>query len=250
MDKFNYVICRVKIGDDYYLLDASNKNVGFGKLPEKAYNGSVRIIDEMPVLVDLSPDSLKESKIITVFMTDDNNSILGSLSSQYGSFKSAEMRDELSKMTASDYLKELKKEYSFDGNLSNIEIDSLKIPEEPLSVKYDMDFKFSDDVVYFSPILAEAVKENPFKAAERFFPVEMSACTDETYILNMEVPKGYKVDELPKSARVSLNENEGMFEYIIAESGGVSSSDVALKLRKQPLRLKIIKHSEIFFLSL
>ena len=36
----------------------------------------------------------------------------------------------------------------------------------------------------------------------------------------MEVPKGYKIEELPKSAKVMLNEDEGMFEYIIGESGG------------------------------
>ena len=32
----------------------------------------------------------------------------------------------------------------------------------------------------------------------------------------MEVPKGYKVDELPKSVRVNLNGNDGMFEYLIS----------------------------------
>jgi hypothetical protein len=220
LDGFNYVVCRVKIGDDWYLLDASDKNIGFNKLPERAYNGSARVIADMPILVDLSPDSLKESKVTTLFMTNDDNNITGSFSVQYGNFKSAEMRDHLSKMEASDYLKELKKEFSFDVNLSNIEIDSLKIPEEPLSVKYNIDLKFNDDIVYFNPVLAETKKENPFKAAERFFPVEMSACTDETYILNMEIPKGYKVEELPKSARVMLNGEEGMFEYIVAESGG------------------------------
>ncbi|HEY6974714.1 MAG TPA: hypothetical protein VH396_00405, partial [Chitinophagaceae bacterium] len=101
------------------------------------------------------------------------------------------------------------------------EVDSLKMPEEPVSIKYDMKFNFNDeDVIYFNPMLSEAYKENPFKAAERLYPVEMSSCTNETYILNMEVPKGYKIEELPKSARVSLNENEGMFEYVIGETSG------------------------------
>jgi hypothetical protein len=83
-----------------------------------------------------------------------------------------------------------------------------------------MDFNFQDDIIYFNPVLDATNEENPFKAAERVYPVEMPACIDETYIFNMEVPKGYKVEELPKSARVMLNEDEGMFEYLIAESGG------------------------------
>jgi hypothetical protein len=47
----------------------------------------------------------------------------------------------------------------------------------------------------------------------------MPYCIDETYILNMEVPLVYKVDELPKPARVTLNNNEGIFEYLIQQSG-------------------------------
>ena len=35
----------------------------------------------------------------------------------------------------------------------------------------------------------------------------------------MEIPTGYKVEELPKSTRVSLNENDGMFEYLISSDG-------------------------------
>jgi hypothetical protein len=74
----------------------------------------------------------------------------------------------------------------------------------------------NEDIVYFNPITPhDAEKENPFKAVQRIFPIEMPYCTNKTYILNMQVP-GYKVDELPKSARVALNDNEGMFQYLIS----------------------------------
>ncbi len=43
----------------------------------------------------------------------------------------------------------------------------------------------------------------------------------------MEVPKGYKIDEIPKSARVKLNENEGLFEYLI----GVVGQNIQLQCR-------------------
>ena len=75
-------------------------------------------------------------------------------------------------------------------------------------------------------------KENPFKSAERSYPVEMPYCIDETYVLNMEIPEGYKVDELPKSARVSLNGNEGMFEYLIQQNNDVIQMRCRTKLNK------------------
>ena len=220
INRFNYVVCHVQIGDNSYLLDASDSKMGFGKLPEETYNGSVRVIGDIPVLLDLSPDSIKEVKVTSLFAVNEDNKISGTITTNYGNFESRDMREKLSKMQTEDYLKEVKKDYSFEPELSNIEIDSLKIPEEPLSVKYDIKFGFNgDDIVYFNPVLAAAVKENPFKSAERFYPVEMPSCKDETYLLNMEIPAGYKVEELPKSARVMLNEDEGMFEYIIQAGG-------------------------------
>jgi hypothetical protein len=222
LSKFNYVITQAINGDKNYLLDASDPNNGFNHLPSECYNGSARIIADMPLIINLSADSLKETKITTVFMTnDDDGSISGAFSTKLGEQESRQIREKLLKTKPEDFFKETKKAYPTEVEITNAEIDSLKILEEPLNIKYDVKFNFNDeDIVYFSPMLAEVTKENPFKAAERFYPVEMPACFEETYILNMEVPKGYKVEELPKSARVMLNENEGMFEYIIAESSG------------------------------
>ena len=137
-----------------------------------------------------------------------------------GEMQSEGMREKMKKTTADDYFKSIKKSFSFDVNLDNTIIDSLAQPEMPVAVQYDVSFKPEDDIIYFTPVLSEgAYKENPFSAAQRFYPVEMPYCVDETYVLNMEVPNGYKVDELPKSTRVSLNDNEGMFEYLIQQSG-------------------------------
>jgi len=221
INKFNYVITQAKKDDKTYLLDASDPNIGFNHLPAECFNGNARIIAEQPVLVDLSADSLKESKVTTVFIANGDNEIAGSFSTQLGEQESQHIRKKLLTTKQEDFFKEIKKEYPVDVDLTNTEIDSLKIPEEPLSIKYDIKLNLNgEDMIYFNPMLAEANKENPFKAAERLYPVEMPACFDETYILNMEIPKGYKIDELPKSARVMLNEDEGMFEYLIGESGG------------------------------
>jgi hypothetical protein len=68
-------------------------------------------------------------------------------------------------------------------------------------------------------MLKEGYEKNLFVSAERLYPVEMPFCLNETYLLTMEIPKGYRVEEMPKSARVNFNDNEGSFEYIIAKQG-------------------------------
>jgi Domain of Unknown Function with PDB structure (DUF3857)/Domain of Unknown Function with PDB structure (DUF3858) len=217
IDRFNYVIARVEINNNIYLLDASNKHMGFNFLPEQCYNGSGRIVSENPNVVPLSADSLKENKTTTIFMvnSEDGKKIEGSFASNLGYFESFNVRDNLSKVSQEEFFKKIKKGFTNDVKITNTALDSLNNEEEKIAVKYDFSFSFNEDVVYFSPLFGEAYKTNPFTAAQRSYPVEMPYQTNETIIVNMEIPKGYKVDELPKSSRISFNENEGMFEYLI-----------------------------------
>jgi hypothetical protein len=90
----------------------------------------------------------------------------------------------------------------------------------------------SGDLIYFNPIIGEVYKTNPFKSVERYYPVEMPYKLEETYVLNMDIPKGYQVDELPKSARVAYNGNEGIFEYLIQKNTDNIQMRVHLKLNK------------------
>jgi hypothetical protein len=93
--------------------------------------------------------------------------------------------------------------------------------------------KEKEDLLYISPMFEESWKENPFKSAERFYPVEMPYTMDETFILSMVVPAGYVVDELPKSITVKLNENDdGIFQYSISESGGTISVRSRIQLKR------------------
>ncbi len=70
-------------------------------------------------------------------------------------------------------------------------------------------------MLYLNPMMGEGIKENYFKSPDRSYPVEMPCATDETYVFNMEIPEGYVLDEIPKSARVSLGGGDGSFEYLV-----------------------------------
>lgn len=221
LGQYNYVIARLKIDSTYYLLDASVSKLGFGKLPEDCYNTSARLIDKMPILIPMTTDDVTERKFTSVFiMNEDNGETNGSIISNLGYYQSVHLREKLAGKKVDDYLKEFAKGYSSETSIQNLVLDSLPDLDEPLKMSYDIKLNFNDeDIIYFNPLLSEAVKQNPFTSAERLFPVEMLHKPYEIFTLNMEIPKGYKVDEIPKSTRVKLNENEGMFEYIISNDG-------------------------------
>jgi hypothetical protein len=217
LNKFNYVVSATSIDGKKYLLDASVSKLGFGKLSGNCYNGFARVIDKQPLLINLDADSLKEDKTTMVYIIkDEKQGLTGSFKSSLGHEESYRLRQKISKINKEDYFKDIKKSYSFEVEISDPEIDSLVKYEEPVTLKYNFKFNPEEDIIYMNPHFTEIIKENPFKAAERFYPVEMPYAMNETYIFYMEIPAGYKVEEIPKSTRVKFNEDEGMFEYIIS----------------------------------
>jgi len=236
LNRFNYVVSRAVLDSATYYLDASERWMGFGHLPEKCYNGHARLISsEMPSPVYFNADSMTEAKMTFVIMTNEGKGALaGHLQSKEGYFESATIREKVQAKGASDFLKSLQTSYPGDAVLSNLTIDSLKIPDLPVTVAYDVKFNMdsSSDLVYFNPLLSEGYKENPFKAAERKYPVEMPYTMDEVYTLNMDIPEGYVVDEMPKSAKVKFNDDDGFFEYLIQKSADGIQFRSRIKLNK------------------
>ena len=222
LDKFNYVICRVVIDNNNFYLDASEPHIGFGHLPLRCYNGHARVVNKKAEAVELSSDGLTEIKITSIFIiNDEKGNLVGSVQQTPGYYESNELRDRVKEKGQEQLQKDIKKDFGADIVISNFQIDSLDKYENELGLHYDFDIKDEkEDIMYFNPLFGEGFKENPFKSAERFYPVEMPFAMDETVNLQLEVPQGYVVDELPKSVIVKMNEQEdGMFEYRISQSG-------------------------------
>ena len=236
LDRFNYVICRVTIDSSEHYLDASEPWLGFDRLPERCYNGYARVLNkEKPSYVSLDADAMSERKVTLVILNkDEKGGLLGRLQTTPGFNEACVIRDKVKSTGEKEYEKKIETAYAGEAAATNFEIDSLFQPDQPLQVNYDLKIApdSSSEMFYFNPMLGEAYKENPFKAAERLYPVEMPFAMDETYTLNMEVPDGYMVDELPKSAKVLFNDTEGFFEYLIVKNDEGIQFRSRIKLNK------------------
>lgn len=232
MSRFNYVVCQANIDGKIYYLDASHPRMGFGKMPSECYNGWAHIINETAEALDLSADSLLERKVSMLTLIDNEGKWAGNFSQQLGYYESLKLRDKIKDEGEEVYFKNLQKAFGEHVKKESIKIDSLHNLEAPVNTL----FKFTmepggEDILYVNPLFGEAQKENPFKSAERYYPVEMPYTMDETYVATIYVPSGYEVEELPKQIMVRLNEkNEGFFEYSIGQSGNIISLRSRVKL--------------------
>ncbi len=222
LHQYNYVICKTDIGGKTYFLDATEPRLGFGYLPLRCYNGHARVINKMATAIDLHPDVITEKKTSSIFIiNDEKGNMVGSMQQTPGYYESYNLRNRVKEKGTEQLLKEIKQAFGAQIDISNFVIDSLEKYEDVVEMKYDFDLKDEKaDIIYLNPMFGEGYKENPFKSAERSYPVEMPHAIDETYNLQIEVPMGYVVDELPQSILVKLNEqDEGIFEYRISQSG-------------------------------
>ena len=233
LNDYNYVVVRVKAGGQDYLLDASRPVTGFGQLPEHCYNGMARVIDSSHELIPLLPDSVTERRRTDVVLTNDSS---GALSGDYarldGVFESMEMRNRMRREKPADFFENLRKTMNEHKEMGEYGFDSLSIPEEPLGWHYSMSYRFTQKTIYFNPIMHERLNTNPLENPERHYPVEMPYRIDNSYILHMDVPKGYAVEQLPKSVRYMLQDGSGVFEYQLQSDGKSIDFQTRLQLKR------------------
>jgi hypothetical protein len=219
MENFNYVIVRVPIDGKDYLLDATDPRIGFGKLPLDCYNGYARIIKTANTTggpFELSPDSLREFRYTSIMLSDNEaaDSVTGRCTTVEEYHRSEEIRELVVKKGEGPFFEEVRKSYPFEVVLSDKRIDSLLNYDQPVTVQYTLTFPTGGvDHFYFNPMLSKVIKGNPFTAANRQYPINMPYTRNDLYVLQMDIPKGYEVEEMPKPIKVRLNENDGWYQY-------------------------------------
>ena len=234
LSRFNYVIAQTTVGDQSYFLDASH-NTGFGKILADCYNGHARLVDEMAKPLYLLPDSLKERKVTALFLNNDEKGLwVGNMNQTPGYYESYVLRSRIKEKGKDEFFKQIEKDFGAEVKISGAQIDSLNNYEEPVAIKYSIGYNPEKaDILYINPMFGEGYKKNPFKSAERFYPVEMPYTMDETFILTMEVPTGYVVDELPKQILAKYDEEgQSFFEYRLQQSGNTISMRSRIKLAR------------------
>lgn len=235
LERLNYVIARVRIGDKVVYLDAAHPKLGFGQLDGGCYNGHARIISMKDSgSVYFEADSLVERKTTAVFIQSTDSGAEGTWMSMLGPQESYELRENVSEQGEKSFFKNIQTQYGDEIAVSDGGLDSLDNPEEPVKVHYSFKINPGEDAakIYLNPFIGAGLHKNPFVAAERKYPIEMPYASDDLYVFSMQIPDGYSVEELPKSAKATLNGHDGTFDYLIGAQSGMIQLRCRLKLNK------------------
>ena len=86
--------------------------------------------------------------------------------------------------------------------------------------------------IYLSPTLGLGQKENPFKNPERKFSVDLGAPREESFNFTFNIPAGFKVEEAPKPAKITLGDNAVGFDYLIETNAQTVKIIIKTKIKK------------------
>ncbi len=234
ISSMNYVVAKVTIGEKEYFLDASQKQLGFGRLAPYCYNGFAVEANMNGTSVHLDPAQLNEKSVtsINLFLNKELNA--GNVQKTKGYFASLRDRNTIEKSGTDQYFRGIKNQYTNALDVTDFKIDSLNDLEQPIKVSYNLKFdENTDGIIYLNPYYGENYSKNPFASAERQYPVEFPFPQEEVVLSTIVTPEGYTVDELPKSLSVYLDETKkSYFEYKISASGSNINFLSRLKLSK------------------
>lgn len=238
LESFNYVVVRVKIGGNEYLLDASQAFAKPGMLPEHALNSLGRVIPRKGkgYFIPLKPREFKSKlELIDAELIPDEGTLKGTYSASYGGYDALDWRETYAMEPEQVYMDAFKKRFT-DWKIDNLVVSN-KLEKLDAVVGVKCAFETEDEnvvpgVFYFNPILAGRMNENPLKSPERIFPLDLATGFTSSFIGNYKLPEGYYLEEIPKAEIITLPEKGGRFLYQVKQTGNVIQVNSSMAVNK------------------
>src|SRR5574343_242956 len=251
--KFNYVIAGVELNDKtIVLLDATNKNASPNIIPERAMNWFGRMIRKNGTseMVNLYPEksSIENVSVLAELKTD--GTIKGKQRKLLTDYYAFEYRNENGNRNKENYIEELEKRENF-SLVEEYKLDNLNDLTKPIIETYSFTSNSLVDIIgskiYFSPMLFKKMKENPFKAENRLYPVDFNFPIKDSYTFSIKIPEGYVLDSKPEPINLVMEENMGLFKYTVAENMGTIQFACSLEINTPIIESAYYQHLKEFF---
>ncbi len=222
--QFNYVICLATAGEKSFLLDATEKLLPTGMLPERCLNGSgLAVSKDGYQWVKLQANTKSRTVINADLTLSESGDLKGKLQIDRGGYDALASRKKYLSKDESEYVKDFLGSRSWE--ITKTEIGNAKDINQPLKETYDLVVNehvvSTPDALYFNPLLMHRIEENPFKLENRQYPVDYSSPFERIYLSRVTIPEGYQVDELPEAKAIALPANAGRFTYSVTKAGNL-----------------------------
>jgi hypothetical protein len=214
---FNYVVAKVNIGDNSYLLDATEPLLPFGLLPLRCINDKGRVINlkKESYWIDLKASQKSVTTYLLTGKLENDGKIKAVITTTSTGYAAFIKRKDIKKANSADEYVEKLDERLTKISITKQEILNIDSVEKPLIEKYEIAFSAHDatdkNQLFINPFFINRITKNPFNLNERMYPVDLGSASDERIIINVSLPENYDLAEKPKDMAISLPTNGGRY---------------------------------------
>lgn len=216
IDALNYVITGVKIDGKDYFTDASAKYGDWNLLPEKCMVSQARkLIRYESSWIDLT-QLYNSVNFILCNIKFDETSMNKTIDETMKGNSAYDFKNSyFSAKNADDYIEKLAAKEN--AQIADFKVSNLENNREAAKVEFiaKNEISLDEDILYVNPMAEKHMSNNPFKSETRVFPIEFDYPQNYMQVIDLEVPTGFEVDELPKSEKLVFGDNDIVFVYQI-----------------------------------
>lgn len=223
LEDYNYMIAKATIGNDYILMDATEKDMPIGLLPTRCLNQrGYAITKEKSGWVDLRPQNGADKTVVCMLKIGEDGVLSGTVSDKSEGYSGLSIRRKLRLDGEEKYIEDFHSSHT-QWAIKDIKIDAPESINEPVKKTIDVDLSGQGEamgnMIYINPIITGKIAENPFKQEERKFPIEFIIPIKNSYMLNLEIPEGYEIDELPQQVNIRTSDKSAHLRYLVQLNG-------------------------------
>ncbi|MCU0382640.1 MAG: DUF3857 and transglutaminase domain-containing protein [Cyclobacteriaceae bacterium] len=220
--QFNYVVCRLGIGDSFIYLDATEKFIPINVLPERCLNGEGLLVSDFNKGWVTLQTKTKSKKVVNIDVNLQSiENPTGTLTKISDGYLGHSARRLHKKLGQEEYSKLVTTKLNLE--VEGVTIEDLETYDKPVKEIFKVNvtdaLTINDDIIYIDPLFGQQVKENPFKQEKREYPVDYGSQQEEIYMVKILVPEGYIAEELPQSKVFVLPDKSGRFTYNVQVNG-------------------------------
>ncbi len=214
MSDFNYVVAKVNIGDDHFLLDAADPLLPFGLLPLHCINGKARVINLKKPSYWIEPRSTQKSTTHYTFdaTLQPDGMLTGQLMTRTNGYAAHRKRRELRGYNSTEEYIEYLDEKQAGFDIVGGEILGVDTVDAPLVERYEVKMKLYDGLeaneIFFNPFFLNRKSKNPFNLDERNYPIDMGTASEDRVTITIKLPGRYELAAKPNDYSMAL-ENKG-----------------------------------------
>ncbi|MCP9199757.1 DUF3857 domain-containing protein [Gramella sp. GC03-9] len=216
LSDFNYFFIQLVLDKKEFLLDATEKNLDFGRLPFRALNQYARKMDfeKGSSWLEIVPQDYSQITFIDSLKVQPDGTALGQSRQIMTGYHALNFRDHMKEASEEEIFNIVSKPNDHTRAIETI-FENEEAPEENLFITYGLENKSQkiEDRIYLNPFSFKFFDGNPFKLDERHYPVDFGYKDLYSYTVFLEIPENYSIEEFPEKKAITMPGNGGTLMF-------------------------------------